>query len=96
MPLLAYMVDTRYSAHYGTVYATAQVAVCLAYFLGPLLGGQLIKLIGFPKLIRIVGLLNVIYCPLCIWLKDVCETDSTVLENCENSVSLKLLTFRGR
>lgn len=34
MPLLALLVDTRHVALYGSVYAIAQLAVCLAYGLG--------------------------------------------------------------
>lgn len=36
MPLLALLVDTRHVALYGSVYAIAQLAVCLAYGLGKL------------------------------------------------------------
>lgn len=36
MPLLALLVDTRHVALYGSVYAIAQLAVCLAYGLGNL------------------------------------------------------------
>lgn len=34
MPLLAAVVDARHVAAYGAVYAIAQAAVALAYFLG--------------------------------------------------------------
>lgn len=34
MPHLAYLVDTRYSSYYGSIYAIAQIAVCLAYGIG--------------------------------------------------------------
>lgn len=34
MPMMAYIVDSRYVALYGSVYAIAQVAVCLAYSIG--------------------------------------------------------------
>lgn len=34
MPLLAALVDARHVAAYGAVYAIAQAAVALAYFLG--------------------------------------------------------------
>lgn len=36
MPLLAYIFDAKYNAKYGTVYAIAQAAVSLAYFVGEL------------------------------------------------------------
>lgn len=34
MPLLAFLVDSRYVALYGSVYAIAQVAVSTAYSIG--------------------------------------------------------------
>jgi DHA1 family solute carrier family 18 vesicular amine transporter 1/2 len=34
VPLLASLMDCRYSAHYGSVYALQQMAVSLAYSLG--------------------------------------------------------------
>lgn len=34
VPLLATLVDSRHSAHYGCVYALQQMAVSLAYCLG--------------------------------------------------------------
>lgn len=30
---------------------------------GPLLGGILIKVVGFPWLMRTIGFINIIYCP---------------------------------
>ncbi|KAK6618858.1 hypothetical protein RUM43_013249 [Polyplax serrata] len=64
VPLLAALVDTRYSTHYGTVYAMQQISVSLAYFLGPVLGSCLAKAVGFPWMMRIVGFVNIMYCPL--------------------------------
>lgn len=34
MPLLAYLVDIRHDAVYGSVFAICQIAVCLAYSVG--------------------------------------------------------------
>ena len=34
MPLLAYLVDIRHDAVYGSVFAICQIAVCLAYSMG--------------------------------------------------------------
>lgn len=36
VPMLANLMDTRHSAHYGSVYALQQTAVSLAYSLGNL------------------------------------------------------------
>lgn len=34
MPLLAYLVDTRHMPVYGSVYAIAQVSICLGFAVG--------------------------------------------------------------
>ncbi|XP_023226940.1 synaptic vesicular amine transporter-like [Centruroides sculpturatus] len=78
MPLLASLVDKRHVSVYGSVYALAQVAVSLAYSLGPLVGSQLVNLMGFPTLMRFIGLLNILYSPLCCLIKD---SSSPVQEN---------------
>ncbi|GAB6031559.1 hypothetical protein CHUAL_009324 [Chamberlinius hualienensis] len=69
MPMLAMIFDTRYAAQYGTVYAIAQTAVSLAYFIGPLLGSQVVKQLGFPWLMRTIGVINIAYSPLCVYLQ---------------------------
>ncbi|CAG2174352.1 unnamed protein product [Oppiella nova] len=72
MPFLANIVDTKFFTLYGSVYAIAQTAVCLAYSLGPLISGQLIGIgLDFSTLIRIVGLMNLLYCPFCLTLRNV-------------------------
>ena len=53
---------------YGSVYAIAQTAVSLAYGLGPLIGGQLVEVVGFPAIMQTVGVLNILYCPWLIFL----------------------------
>ncbi|XP_064107309.1 synaptic vesicular amine transporter-like [Macrobrachium nipponense] len=64
MPLLAAIVDARHVAAYGAVYSIAQAAVALAYGFGPLVGGAVVRQIGFPWLMRGVAILNLCYCPL--------------------------------
>lgn len=66
VPLLASLVDRN--GNYGPVYSIQQVAVSLAYSLGPIMGGEMIKAIGFPWVMRIVGIMNMAYCPLLIYL----------------------------
>ncbi|XP_012523919.1 synaptic vesicular amine transporter [Monomorium pharaonis] len=66
VPLLASLVDRN--GNYGPVYSIQQVAVSLAYSLGPITGGEMVKAIGFPWVMRIVGIVNVAYCPLLIYL----------------------------
>ncbi|XP_025160953.1 synaptic vesicular amine transporter [Harpegnathos saltator] len=66
VPLLASLVDRN--GNYGPVYSIQQVAVSLAYSLGPIMGGEMVRAIGFPWVMRIVGIVNIAYCPLLIYL----------------------------
>ncbi|XP_047353152.1 chromaffin granule amine transporter isoform X2 [Vespa velutina] len=66
VPLLANLVDQN--GNYGPVYSIQQVAVSLAYFLGPITGGELVREIGFRWVMRIVGVANIIYCPILLFL----------------------------
>ncbi|NWT16583.1 VMAT1 protein, partial [Vireo altiloquus] len=67
MPIMAYLVDLRHTSAYGTVYAIADVAFCMGFAVGPSTGGAVVRALGFPWLMVIVGVLNVAYAPLC-WL----------------------------
>ncbi|NWH41367.1 VMAT1 protein, partial [Chloropsis hardwickii] len=67
MPIMAYLVDLRHTSAYGTVYAIADVAFCMGFAVGPSTGGAIVRALGFPWLMVIVGVLNVAYAPLC-WL----------------------------
>ncbi len=71
MPLLARLVDDRHEAAYGEVYAIAQTAVSLAYGLAPLIGGHLVEVVGFPNIMRAVGICNVMYAPALFFLRKV-------------------------
>ncbi|XP_035215283.1 synaptic vesicular amine transporter-like isoform X2 [Stegodyphus dumicola] len=85
MPLLAYLVDSRYVALYGSVYAIAQVAVCLAYSIGPLLGGYMVKRLGFPWVMRAIGIANLLYSPLCYFLKDTAALEENMVINLKST-----------
>lgn len=37
-------------------------------FTGPLLGGELVPMIGFPDLMRTIGFVNLLFCPLLVLL----------------------------
>ncbi|NWW05150.1 VMAT1 protein, partial [Oreocharis arfaki] len=67
MPIMGYLVDLRHTSSYGTVYAIADVAFCMGFAIGPSTGGAIVRALGFPWLMVIVGVLNVAYAPLC-WL----------------------------
>lgn len=56
--------DVKYGSDYGLVYAIAQIAVCAAYGVAPLLGAQLADYFGFGSLMRLLGLLNLVQAAL--------------------------------
>ncbi|KAH8419181.1 hypothetical protein KR222_009246, partial [Zaprionus bogoriensis] len=79
VPLLANFVDATLAqedngegsssmSSYGTVYAIQQTSVSLAYCLAPLIGGELAQTFGFALLMRIVGIFNIVYGPILIYL----------------------------
>lgn len=72
------------TSRYGTVYALQQASVSLAYFLGPVLAGNLVHSLGFPWLMRIVGLLNILYCSLLIELEAPQVSNKTRGKLCKN------------
>ncbi|NXC91985.1 VMAT1 protein, partial [Cercotrichas coryphoeus] len=67
MPIMGYLVDLRHTSAYGTVYAIADVAFCMGFAVGPSTGGVIVRALGFPWLMVMVGALNAAYAPLC-WL----------------------------
>ncbi|XP_032596409.1 synaptic vesicular amine transporter [Drosophila grimshawi] len=79
VPLLASCVDATLAqdengeassstSSYGTVYAIQQTSVSLAYCLAPLIGGELAQSFGFAWLMRIVGIFNMLYGPILVYL----------------------------
>ena len=70
LPELGNLVDRRYAATYGGVYAIGDIAVCLGFAIGPALGGGLSKLIGFQWMSVFISILCFIYGPLLIFLRD--------------------------
>ncbi|XP_016067596.1 PREDICTED: synaptic vesicular amine transporter [Miniopterus natalensis] len=69
MPIMGYLVDLRHVSVYGSVYAIADVAFCMGYALGPSAGGAIAKAIGFPWLMRIIGIIDILFAPLCFFLR---------------------------
>ncbi|KAI3381964.1 hypothetical protein SNEBB_008037 [Seison nebaliae] len=70
MPMMAHLVDIRHVAVYGSVYAITDVAFCLSFFCGSVLSGIVVKAIGFPWMLRIMGLISICYAPLMLKLRD--------------------------
>ncbi|XP_021334159.2 chromaffin granule amine transporter isoform X2 [Danio rerio] len=68
--IMGYLVDIRHVSVYGSVYAIADVALCVGFAVGPSTGGALVRTIGFPNLMVIIGIINILYAPLCFFLKN--------------------------
>ncbi|XP_074644038.1 synaptic vesicular amine transporter-like [Tubulanus polymorphus] len=71
LPLLALLVDQRHRAEYGMVYAIGQLACSLGYAIGPSIGGQLAGIMGFPWLIRGMGIFCLLACPFTFFLRQL-------------------------
>ncbi|KAM6191339.1 chromaffin granule amine transporter [Sarcoramphus papa] len=70
MPIMGYLVDLRHTSVYGNVYAIADVAFCMGFAIGPSTGGAIVRAIGFPWLMTIIGVINIAYAPLCWYLRN--------------------------
>uniref|UniRef100_A0A673MK98 Chromaffin granule amine transporter-like n=1 Tax=Sinocyclocheilus rhinocerous TaxID=307959 RepID=A0A673MK98_9TELE len=70
MAIMGYIVDIRHVSVYGSVYAIADVALCMGFAVGPSTGGAIVRAIGFPNLMVIIGIINILYAPLCFFLKN--------------------------
>ncbi|XP_001357821.5 synaptic vesicular amine transporter [Drosophila pseudoobscura] len=98
VPLLATFVDATLAqedqgevttpiSSYGTVYAIQQTSVSLAYCLAPLIGGELAQTFGFAWLMRIVGICNMIYGPVLVYLYH--KYDPKILREQHNDMLLQ-------
>ncbi|XP_012259752.2 synaptic vesicular amine transporter isoform X2 [Athalia rosae] len=79
VPLLATLVSREDG--YGPVYSLQQVAVSLAYSLGPIMGGELVRAIGFAWVMWLVGVFNIAYCPLLNYLARTDEQSLALLRD---------------
>ncbi|OPJ83928.1 chromaffin granule amine transporter [Patagioenas fasciata monilis] len=70
MPTMGHLVDLRHSSIYGNVYAIADVAFCMGFAIGPSTGGAIVRAVGFPWLMIIIGAINIAYAPLCWYLRN--------------------------
>ncbi|XP_004848312.2 chromaffin granule amine transporter [Heterocephalus glaber] len=70
MPIMGHLVDLRHTSVYGSVYAIADVAFCVGFAIGPSTGGAIVQAIGFPWLMVIIGVVNIVYAPLCYFLRN--------------------------
>ncbi|XP_013862464.1 putative vesicular acetylcholine transporter-B [Austrofundulus limnaeus] len=73
LPTLAFLVDVRYVSVYGSVYAIADISYSIAYAMGPIVAGQIVHNLGFVQLNLGMGLVNVLYAPALLLLRNVCQ-----------------------
>ncbi|XP_066519000.1 probable vesicular acetylcholine transporter-B [Hoplias malabaricus] len=73
LPTLAFLVDVRHSSVYGSVYAIADISYSVAYALGPVAAGHIVHTMGFAQLNLGMGLANVLYAPVLLALRRVCQ-----------------------
>ncbi|KAB0373530.1 hypothetical protein FD755_015189 [Muntiacus reevesi] len=69
MPVRGPLVDLRHAPVYGSVYAITDVAFCMGFAVGLSTGGAVVRPIGFPWLMVITGVTDIIYAPLCYYLR---------------------------
>ncbi|TNM89846.1 hypothetical protein fugu_004080 [Takifugu bimaculatus] len=69
MAIMGYLVDIRHASVYGSIYAIADVALCMGFAIGPSTGGALVQAVGFPSLMVFIGVINILYAPLCVLLR---------------------------
>ncbi|XP_006859964.1 PREDICTED: chromaffin granule amine transporter isoform X1 [Chrysochloris asiatica] len=69
MPIMGHLVDLRHTSVYGSVYAIADVAFCMGFAIGPSTGGAIVRAVGFSWLMVIIGVVNIVYAPLCYYLR---------------------------
>ncbi|XP_023698119.1 probable vesicular acetylcholine transporter-A [Paramormyrops kingsleyae] len=73
LPTLAFLVDVRHVSVYGSVYAIADISYSVAYAMGPIVAGQIVHYLGFVQLNLGMGLVNVLYAPALLLLRNVCQ-----------------------
>ncbi|XP_033108213.1 probable vesicular acetylcholine transporter-B [Anneissia japonica] len=71
LPTLAFLVDVRHVSVYGSVYALADISYCIAYFLGPILAGQIAAGAGFLTMNICLALASFLYAPVLFTLRKV-------------------------
>uniref|UniRef100_A0A671MDU9 Chromaffin granule amine transporter-like n=1 Tax=Sinocyclocheilus anshuiensis TaxID=1608454 RepID=A0A671MDU9_9TELE len=68
--IMGYIVDICHVSVYGSMYAIADVALCMGFAVGPSTGGAIVRAVGFPNRMVIIGFINILYAPLCFFLKN--------------------------
>ncbi|XP_061602168.1 synaptic vesicular amine transporter [Cololabis saira] len=93
MPIMGYLVDLRHVSVYGSVYAIADVAFCMGFALGPSIGGSVAESIGFPWLMTIIGVIDIFFAPLCIFLRNPPGQEEKIAILMDSSCSMKTRSY---
>ncbi|KAM9364395.1 synaptic vesicular amine transporter [Pholidichthys leucotaenia] len=93
MPIMGYLVDLRHVSVYGSVYAIADVAFCLGFALGPSIGGSIAESIGFPWLMTIIGVVDVLFAPLCLFLRNPPGQEEKIAILMDSNCSVKTRSY---
>ncbi|KAI3372999.1 hypothetical protein L3Q82_023439, partial [Scortum barcoo] len=90
MAIMGYLVDIRHASVYGSVYAIADVALCMGFAIGPSTGGALVQAVGFPCLMVFIGVINILYAPLCFLLRNPAVREEKMVKTHLKSNQLSL------
>ncbi|XP_059215896.1 synaptic vesicular amine transporter [Centropristis striata] len=93
MPIMGYLVDLRHVSVYGSVYAIADVAFCMGFALGPSIGGSIAESIGFPWLMTIIGIVDIIFAPLCLFLRNPPGQEEKIAILMDTNCSMKTRSY---
>lgn len=96
MPIMGYLVDLRHVSVYGSVYAIADVAFCMGFALGPSIGGSIAESIGFPWLMTIIGLVDILFAPLCIFLRNPPGNEEKIAILMDTNCSMKTRSYSAQ
>ncbi|KAM3606161.1 uncharacterized protein V6R79_011787 [Siganus canaliculatus] len=93
MPIMGYLVDLRHVSVYGSVYAIADVAFCMGFALGPSIGGSIAENIGFPWVMTIIGIVDIFFAPLCLFLRNPPGQEEKIAILMDTNCSMKTRSY---
>lgn len=88
LPMLGFIVDKKYTAVYGSVYAIADISYCAAYAVGPVIAGKIVQNMSFTALNIIVAVVSICYAPIIYYLKDMHNYDKYEEPGTEEAVMM--------
>lgn len=87
LPTVAYLVDTRHSSEYGTVYSIVDISYSVCYAFGPMIAGLILHYIGFKGLGIIISSIITLFIPFVIFLKRIYL--SKHISECEKKLNIQ-------